>query len=1551
MPIRLSDIPDKPIRLSDIPDTKPGLLERAVGIVTDPAKAVAETPRNLEIGFLETGESILRAVERRGVEKPIPDDVMRAAGFEPSGRPWKQPWLSRKAGEMASNVAATKKRAIRKLEPVTLKDAPIRRLTRPVVQNLPQYGTMFATSILSGTPLAGLALGAEMSAGSTYQQQMEKHGNAKVANTVADISGLAEAAGETLVFPRFIKGLSKGVPLREAITLIAENAGQEGATGFAQTFTESMGAQIAQGVDPKKAAKVAFEDGVKAVPENAWVGGAMAVLPGAGAYARAQQIANTPTPGPMVYTAGLDTSSAAGASWDAPEPLPPNASPYVDEAVPVPQSVDNLGRELAAEHGELPTPLQESPESEPQTELPATSERQPAEAVTPVQPQAKQPWETIPVSEIPYGDASDDYYYHVTTPENAERILKEGLRVGRKPSMAQGAYRQYSKGKLFLSERDSAHFWADRIEEHLQHESDDDIPSLVAVRIPKSDVGDVLGDELGTNDSGSKSYYITHDVPAVLTTIGPEGQPSAQGEGTAQPPAAPAGSETPEPEGDRPPISTRNVDTAQVRAEEGLPPLVGGQRRSLTEHQALWAEAAPSAEIVDAIADEMLKRPRALTPAEEQGFRLRIEGVRATYDRLVAEAKDLPAGSDALRDNINARKEQQNRNDKLTRATKMAGTEWSHTGLSRQNTLLEDETSPLAMVARAEEAKHDKLTDSERTDVETLAGKLKEQVEKAETRRKERVVKHANRAIKKGRNRYARMTEAEKDAELADLIEQIQKQPDNIDKLIYQAAMNLGSRPGVENVGDVAARLQEHLDKIDIYTLSDAIVGATRRTRVETDLLKQALASLRREAKTNVNLRTAIDDVLWHLREGTVPEPKRKLRNETVDIQALRETLAYYNEQLKDSEPARKAVIEGQIARLQAQLANDDFATPQEEMPVSEELRGLVEERNKLRAEVAKRKHKAQQQDITAKLKRLNDQIAELEQRVATGHYQKLPRPAIESGPEELDSMRAQKRALNRQLSEIARRQTALVNIQARIRTLREHLNAGTAPQKAPSTPAPDGLMRNLREVAAQLQKQLANTKAARKARLERALARVQAQIANGDYGPKLAEADPFELDPEIGKLQYQVAQARRELRKRIAKLDPWTEQLRREPLKAGARMLTQPFREVQAWKSAFDFSALMKQGGIALRSHPIRTLRRVPEAVRAMFDPKLAAQINYELMNGDRAWYYQRAGLDLTDYDGSLSAREEEIASRWIEGRKYLGAGLRASDRGFVTLLNMIRVDAFNAMEGAFAAEGGLSLDESRAIAMYVNVMTGRGSLAGLEKAAPVLNGVLWSPRYTLSRFQYKIGMPLLQRKASWRVRKAITKEYARYLTGVAVTWLLYRLAFGGEIEKDPRSADAGKIKVGNTRLDPLSGLAQWTVLLARQWTGHTKTRKGKVVPLNPADPDYPTYPGAATRMTVGGRFLRSKLGFFPGKFVDWWSGKDFVGQKWSWGHEIATAPIPLGFEDILRLMEDQGVPKGLAMETLNLTGDSVQVYDDEDDAPRRRSHRRRMLRRRARR
>src|SRR4030042_3222014 len=84
-----------------------------------------------------------------------------------------------------------------------------------------------------------------------------------------------------MVFPKIFKGVKEGFSLREALATILENAGQEGITGFNQRFLEVFGLDTSKGIGHEEAAIHALNEGVKAIPENAWVGGAMAAGPAA----------------------------------------------------------------------------------------------------------------------------------------------------------------------------------------------------------------------------------------------------------------------------------------------------------------------------------------------------------------------------------------------------------------------------------------------------------------------------------------------------------------------------------------------------------------------------------------------------------------------------------------------------------------------------------------------------------------------------------------------------------------------------------------------------------------------------------------------------------------------------------------------------------------------------------------------------------------------------------------------------------------------------------------------------------------------------------------------------------------------------------------------------------------------------------------------------------------------------------------------------------------------------------------------------------------------
>ncbi len=89
--------------------------------------------------------------------------------------------------------------------------------------------------------------------------------------------------------------------------------------------------------------------------------------------------------------------------------------------------------------------------------------------------------------EVTYRADPDEYVYHVTTAPKAKRILEKGFDPKAAKTVKGGFYENYSKGKVFFTDKDGLGFWRDRIEEHLEQAMDNP-PELTVLRVKKSDL-------------------------------------------------------------------------------------------------------------------------------------------------------------------------------------------------------------------------------------------------------------------------------------------------------------------------------------------------------------------------------------------------------------------------------------------------------------------------------------------------------------------------------------------------------------------------------------------------------------------------------------------------------------------------------------------------------------------------------------------------------------------------------------------------------------------------------------------------------------------------------------------------------------------------------------------------------------------------------------------------------------------------------------------------------------------------------------------------------
>lgn len=335
---------------------------------------------------------------------------------------------------------------------------------------------------------------------------------------------------------------------------------------------------------------------------------------------------------------------------------------------------------------------------------------------------------------------------------------------------------------------------------------------------------------------------------------------------------------------------------------------------------------------------------------------------------------------------------------------------------------------------------------------------------------------------------------------------------------------------------------------------------------------------------------------------------------------------------------------------------------------------------------------------------------------------------------------------------------------------------------------------------------------------------------------------------------------------------------------------------------------------------NPIRAAKALPDMFKAAMSEQAQKRVNAEIARRDngKSGLYQKAKLYLADTGAkTLTKMEEDYLGRWSKKIPFVAG----SERAYVTFLNKIRADTFDALVKSLGDKNGVSLDEAKAIANFVNVATGRGGLGKFETSGNFLSTVFFSPRYVASRFQLMAGSPAWGGTA--RTRAAVAKEYAKFLTGVGIVYAMGQMA-GGKVETDPRSSDFGKLKFGNTRIDPMGGILQNTVLTSRVLSGETKQR-GNVVPIRG---DNKPFKGDSTA-DVMARFARTKFSPLIGAGVDLASGENVMGQKTGPAEVAKNFVVPMSLKDVYDNMREQGVPAATAQFILSIFGLGIQNYD----------------------
>lgn len=314
----------------------------------------------------------------------------------------------------------------------------------------------------------------------------------------------------------------------------------------------------------------------------------------------------------------------------------------------------------------------------------------------------------------------------------------------------------------------------------------------------------------------------------------------------------------------------KNASMEADRAARDLPELAQAEPRKATEvHQRAVDANARDPRSVDRLVDQALKTNKNYTDVETAQVRLRAQEIKNREAELLREIEktDNPVSIREKRLELDSLADEF---DRLSQATKKAGTEWGRAGVARQQAIDQD-YSLVAMKARLKVAKGGPLSEAEKAKVEDLSKRLK----KAEADLNEANEKLAQRDFQKAVDRMARkerrtQTKQSLDEEFAQLKQQFAQarvetrgvqasglaglDPEGrLTKLIGQMAKNrikAGVTDAAQLVDDIHAAISEHLQDVSKRDIRDAISGYGQQSQPREQAAEtQRLNEIRRELK------------------------------------------------------------------------------------------------------------------------------------------------------------------------------------------------------------------------------------------------------------------------------------------------------------------------------------------------------------------------------------------------------------------------------------------------------------------------------------------------------------------------------------------------------------------------------------------------------------------------------------------------------------------------------------------------------------------------------
>ncbi len=325
-------------------------------------------------------------------------------------------------------------------------------------------------------------------------------------------------------------------------------------------------------------------------------------------------------------------------------------------------------------------------------------------------------------------------------------------------------------------------------------------------------------------------------------------------------------------------------------------------------------------------------------------------------------------------------------------------------------------------------------------------------------------------------------------------------------------------------------------------------------------------------------------------------------------------------------------------------------------------------------------------------------------------------------------------------------------------------------------------------------------------------------------------------------------------------------EDIKRQPIRSAGRVVWTGLQTAKAVKAAWDLSAMFRPGIKVALTHPKvwqRNARKQFQDVWNTYGGKQVTDaVNADILSRENALngYYKKGKVDLgiteEAHPTDVPERVSEYLGKKIEATKVpvvskvvgraVGKTYKASQDAYSAFNTRTRADLFDKYVD-IAKKSGQEMDTEilESIGRMTNSLVGRGRMGALEPVSQYINVPFFSPKMLKSHIDVLLeplsgggGGFFGQEGGTNFARKEAAKNLLKIIGGTAAILGVAKVINSDSVDFDPRSANNGKIRVGDTRFDVTGGWASIVTLASRLATMKTKSSTtGKIRALNERD------------------------------------------------------------------------------------------------------------------